>query len=141
MNTRLSDLEQLVSEIKKFRPDCKVAIDYLNKVIDKLKYEDTKIEDAAKQHSEESYISDYFQACYKDAFMECAKWMQEEFLKDLWHPVSEEPKKGRVFLYKTIFKGYGLNKIIDGNEWKYIIKYKKATQWLYIDDLLPKKGD
>lgn len=33
MNTRLSDLEQLVSEIKKFRPDCKVAIDYLNKVI------------------------------------------------------------------------------------------------------------
>ncbi len=103
--------------------------------------DDKKIEDAAKQHSEESYISDYFQACYKDAFMECAKWMQEEFLKDLWHPVSEEPKKGRVFLYKTIFKGYGLNKIIDGNEWKYIIKYKKATQWLYIDDLLPKKGD
>lgn len=58
--------------------------------------DDKKIEDAAKQHSEESYISDYFQACYKDAFMECAKWMQEEFLKDLWHPVSEEPKKGRV---------------------------------------------
>lgn len=28
MNTRLSDLEQLVYEIKKFRPDCKVAIDY-----------------------------------------------------------------------------------------------------------------
>lgn len=35
MDTRLSDLEQL----KKFRPDCKVAIDYLNKIIDKLKYE------------------------------------------------------------------------------------------------------
>ena len=35
----------------------------------------------------------------------------------------------------------GENYIIDGNEWKYIIKYKKATQWLYIDDLLPKKGD
>lgn len=30
--------------------------------------DDKKIEDAAKQHSEESYISDYFQACYKDAF-------------------------------------------------------------------------
>ena len=40
MNTRLSDLEQLVYEIKKFRPDCVVAIDHLNKVIDKLKYED-----------------------------------------------------------------------------------------------------
>ena len=78
--------------------------------------DDKKIEDAAKQHSEKSYISDYFQACYKDAFMECAKWVQEEFLKDLWHPVSEEPKKGRVFLYKTIFKGYGLNikKLLNG---------------------------
>ena len=109
--------------------------------------DDKKIEDAAKQHSEESYISDYFQACYKDAFMECAKWVQEEFLKDLWHPVSEEPKKGRVFLYKTIFKGYGLNKIIDGNEWKYIIKYKKATQEMkqfqedYIKALPVKIGD
>lgn len=40
MDTRLSDLEQLVSEIKKSRPDCVVAIDYLDKVIDKLKYED-----------------------------------------------------------------------------------------------------
>ena len=102
--------------------------------------DDKKIEDAAKQHSEESYISDYFQACYKDAFMEGAKWAINEFLKNLWHPASKEPKKGRVFLYKTMFEGYGINKIIDGNEWKYIIKYQKATQWLYIDDLLPKKG-
>lgn len=39
MNTRLSDLEQLVSEIRKSRPDCVVAIDYLNKIINKLKYE------------------------------------------------------------------------------------------------------
>ena len=101
---------------------------------------DKKIEDVAKQHSEESYISGYFQACYKDAFMDGAKWAINEFLKDLWHSASEEPKKGRVFLYKTIFKGYGLNQIINGNEWKYIIKYQKATQRLYIDDLLPKKG-
>lgn len=99
-----------------------------------------KIKDVAKLHAEKSYISDYFQACYKDGFIDCAQWIQEEFLKDLWHPSSEEPKKGRVFLYKTTFKGYGLNQIIDGNEWKYIIKYQKATQWLYIDDLLPKNG-
>ena len=102
---------------------------------------DKKIEDAAKQHSEESYISDYFQACYKDAFMEGTKWAINEFLKDLWHPISEEPKKARVFLYKTVFKGYGLNQIVIGNEWKYIIKYQKATQWLYVDDLLSKKVD
>ena len=40
MDTRLLDLEQLVSEIKRFRPNCTVAIDYLNTVIDRLKYED-----------------------------------------------------------------------------------------------------
>ena len=45
--------------------------------------DDKKIEEAAKQHSEESYISDYFQACYKDAFMEGAKWAINEFLKYL----------------------------------------------------------
>ena len=41
-----------------------------------------KIVDVAKQHSEESYISGVFQACYKDAFTDGAKWMQEEFLKN-----------------------------------------------------------
>lgn len=70
-----------------------------------------------------------------------ANWAINELLKDLWHPSSEKPKKGCVFLYKTIFKGYGVNQIIDGNEWKYIIKYQKATQWLYIDDLFSKEGD
>ena len=102
--------------------------------------DDKKIEEAAKQHAEKIFISGYWQAFYMEGFMGYAKWMQEEFLKNLWHPASEEPKKGRVFLYKTVFKGYGLNQIINGNEWKYIIKYQKATKWLYIDDLLPKEG-
>lgn len=97
-----------------------------------------KIETAASKLCD--YGSIYDSGCRIDGFMKCAKWIQEEFLKDLWHPASEKPKKGRVFLYKTIFKGYGVNQIIDGNEWKYIIKYQKATQWLYIDDLFPKKG-
>ena len=107
--------------------------------------DDKKIEEAARRNADKyrNYPTlsdedrDKVSIC---SFMEGAKWAINEFLKDLWHPVSEEPKKGRVFLYKTIFKGYGLNKIIDGNEWKYIIKYQKATKWLYIDDLLPKEG-
>ena len=76
----------------------------------------------------------------RNAFKEGAKWATNEFLKDLWHLSNEKPKKGRVFLYKTIFKGYGINQIFNEHEWKYIIKYQKATQWLYIDDLLPKEG-
>ena len=76
-----------------------------------------------------------------NGFINGAQWAINEFLKNLWHPSSEKPKKGCVFLYKTTFDGYGLNQIINGNEWKYIIKYQKATQWLHIDDLLPKEGD
>ena len=76
----------------------------------------------------------------KEAIGLGAKWAINELLNGLWNPVSEKPKKARVFLYKTVFNGYGLNQIVIGNEWKYVIKYQKATQWLYIDDLLPKKG-
>ena len=38
-----------------------------------------KIKDVAKLHAEKSYISDYFQACYKDGFIDCAKWMGVSF--------------------------------------------------------------
>ena len=109
---------------------------------------DKKIEDAANQHSEESYISDYFQACYKDAFMEGAKWMQEEFLKNLWHPASEIPCEGKYLVVEynitDTIKDYLSFKRLEGYlGWNWIPYCKSAnvTQWLYIDDLLPKRGD
>ena len=110
--------------------------------------DDKKIENAAKQHSEESYISDYFQACYKDAFMEGAKWVINEFLKDLWHPASEIPCEGKYLVVEynitDTIKDYLSFKRLEGYlGWNWIPYCKSAnvTQWLYIDDLLPKKGD
>ena len=102
-----------------------------------------KIEDAAKQHSEESYISGYFQACYEDAFMEGAKWTINEFIKNLWHPANEIPEIGRVIIMKNY---YSDNRIM------FISRMRKSTfhnpidignteKWFYIDDLFPKKGD
>ena len=105
-----------------------------------------KIEDAAKQHSEESYISGYFQACYKDAFIDSAKWMQEEFLKDLWHPASEKP---------VPVMGCNNGVLVELNEtkkpitlWKREYLYENISKhgnrfisrWLYIDDLFQKEG-
>lgn len=101
---------------------------------------DKKIEEAARNYCNNRYPASQDAPFIAEGFRKGARWAIHEFLKDLWHPADEEPKKGRVFLYKTIFEGYGINQIIDGNEWKYIIKYQRATQWLYIDDLLPKKG-
>ena len=98
-----------------------------------------KIEDAAKQHSEESYISGYFQACYKDAFIDGAKWMREEFLKDLWHPASEEPDKNHFVLFKTAGNSFE-TEYIGKNDWATIVRCFKVVKWFYVDDLLPKEG-
>ena len=101
--------------------------------------DDKKIEEAAKQHSEESYISGYFQACYKDAFIDGAKWMQEEFLKDLWHPASEEPEKNHFVLFKTAGNSFE-TEYIGKNDWATIVRCFKVVKWFYVDDLLPKEG-
>ena len=96
--------------------------------------DDKKIKSAAQGYCYDTY------GTIAEAFEQGAKWAINEFLKNLWHPISEKPKKECVFLYKTMFKGYEVYKIIDKSEWKCIIKYQKATKWLYIDDLLPKGG-
>ena len=109
---------------------------------------DKKIEEVAKQHAEGAFISEYWQACYKEGFVDCAKWIQEEFLKDLWHPASEEPKKVKNLLLETTYE-YGkpiyhlIKYMPNGNNvcaWKEWYKGAHISRWLYIDDLLPKEG-
>ena len=100
--------------------------------------DDKKIEEAAKQHSEESYISGYFQACYKDAFIDGAKWMQEEFLKDLWHPADEMPNENnKVICVDKDSRTITYNGIVN---WWAFCRTHDVTHWLYVDDLLPKEG-
>ena len=100
-----------------------------------------KIEEAAKQHSEESYISGYFQACYKDAFMDGAKWAINEFLKNLWHPANEVPEIGRVIIMENYYPD---GRIEFPSNWRKSTSHNpiegNTKKWLYVDDLLPKKG-
>ena len=112
--------------------------------------DDKKIEDAAKQHSEESYISDYFQACYKDAFKAGAKWAINEFLKNLWHPASEEPniKQGECCVTCLVkFKNESTELCVyfrnpEGCDDMSPKDFKRNFKgWLYIDDLFLKEGD
>ena len=124
-------LNKMVLDNKKIEEAAQGAADLYEQDLPIMSYdEDTEVDG---QHH---FCQEFGAELFKDG----VKWAINEFLKGLWHDASEEPKKGCVFLYKTIFKGYGVNQIIDGNEWKYIIKYQKATQWLYIADLLPKEG-
>ena len=84
----------------------------------------------------------------KEAIGLGAKWMQEEFLKDLWHPASEKPKKVKNLLLETTYE-YGkpiyhlIKYMPNGNNvcaWREWYKGAHISRWLYIDDLLPKEG-
>ena len=101
--------------------------------------DDKKIEEAAKQHAAGAFISEYWQACYKEGFMGCAKWMQEEFLKDLWHPAREEPDKNHFVLFKTAGNSFE-TEYIGKNDWANIVRCFKVVKWFYVDDLFPKEG-
>ena len=98
--------------------------------------DDKKIKEIAKQHAEGSFISETWQACYKEGFMDCARWMQEEFLKNLWHPNTEEPNS--YIMFKTANNGFE-TEYIDCS-WERFVRVFKITQWLYVEDLLSKEG-
>ena len=76
--------------------------------------DDKKIEAAANKHIETEYARynsgevEEEMICLrgKDSFKEGAKWAINEFLKDLWYPASEEPKKVKNLLLETTYE-YG----------------------------------
>ena len=108
--------------------------------------DDKKIEDVANEYSQDncgySYNINKFLA-FKDG----AKWMQEEFLKGLWHPVSEEPREFAEVLAEAkiteSIKTYISFKRNDAlfKNWDAYSSGANITRWLYIDNLLPEKGD
>lgn len=116
--------------------------------------DDKKIEEIAKQYAEGAFISETWQACYKEGFMDCARWMQEEFLKDLWHPASETPDKNRTCLVRVVYHpNHGMfqdeerieqSSFHDFGWYDYDFKYIGVdyviVSYLYVDELLPKKG-
>lgn len=82
----------------------------------------------------------------RNGFKEGAKWGINEFLKDLWHPASEEPRKDVSIIVEThndknMFY-YAWNRWQDNfyPSWTDAVLCSRVSRWLYIDDLLPKKG-
>lgn len=80
-----------------------------------------------------------------DGFNAGAKWMQEEFLNDLWHPASEEPKEFNHYGFAALYVlqyNHQIRMVLydkDNMSWKNVISINEY--WLYVDDLLPKEGD
>jgi hypothetical protein len=75
-----------------------------------------------------------------------AKWAINEFIKDLWHPASEEPREFAEVLAEAkiteSIKTYISFKRNDAlfKNWDAYSSGANITRWLYIDDLFSKDG-
>lgn len=113
-----------------------------------------KIEEAAANYAEENqlYIEDQMGDMQNgieelsEAYKTGAHWAIKEFLKDLWHPASEEPRKDVPTIIEThndknMFY-YVWNRWQDNFYpfWTDAVICSRVSRWLYIDDLLPKEG-
>ena len=106
---------------------------------------DKKIEKAIEDYVRYSSVEDEYPGTEGDAFKAGAKWAINEFLENLWHPVSKEPEENRNILvehkcgdlhYYT--KNYDC---YYEDPWDAKVRILNITRWLYIDDLLPKEED
>ena len=136
--------------------------------------DDKKIESAKEEIYEDRFLLNgedvvfdndakeemFYKEDIKQAIGLGAKWMQEEFLKDLWHPIDEEPKLvGEEIIIEmfikdkrhTIVLEYMVGKeipiglesvrwITDWNSFKQSRDNVIKHRWCYFKDLLPKKG-
>lgn len=101
--------------------------------------DDKKIEKAARYYCNNRYPASQDAPFIAEGFRHGAHWAINELLKDLWHPASEEPKCHSYILFKTANNNGFETEYIDCS-WKTLARCFQITQWLYIDDLLPKKG-
>ena len=113
--------------------------------------DDKKIEEAARRNADK--YRNYPTLSDEDrdkvsigSFMDCAKWMQEEFLKDLWHPASEEPiefaevlAEAKITESINTYLSFKRNDALFKN-WAAYSLGANITRWLYIDDLFQKEG-
>ena len=104
-----------------------------------------KIEKAIEDYVRYSSVEDEYPGTEGDAFKAGAKWAINEFLKDLWHPNTEEPEENRNILIEhkcgdLLYHTEEYDCYYD-DPWDFKVRILNITRWLYIDDLLPKEGD
>ena len=77
-----------------------------------------------------------------ELFKDGAKWAINEFLKDLWHPVSEEPEENKKLLVQytnyMVEDDYEIDMNSPHVSWRYLVTTYNFKKWCYIEDLLPK---
>ena len=80
----------------------------------------------------------------ENSFITGAKWAINEFLKDLWHPNTEEPDKSKSDIITLGFDNDAylqFKESILWNEesWRHSISRCQIIKWAYLSDILPKQ--
>ena len=107
--------------------------------------DNNKIKEAIEDYVRHSSVEDEYPGTEEDAFKAGAKWAINEFLKDLWHPNTEEPEENRNILIEhkcgdLLYHTEEYDCYYD-DPWDFKVRILNITRWLYIDDLLPKEED
>ena len=101
-----------------------------------------KVKSAAQGYCDATYGTLDSHPLIAEAFKEGANWAINEFLKDLWHSISEEPRKNVSILVETHNDKntfYHVWYKWQDNfypSWEDAIFCSRVSRWLYIDDLL-----
>ena len=117
--------------------------------------DDKKIEAAANNYIETEYArynsgeveEEMICLMGKDSFKEGAKWAINEFIKDLWHDIDENPKKYHKCLVEVVYhRPLNMTDEIDyvtshltkfgWDESSFKRSDYTIKRWIYIDDLL-----
>ena len=118
--------------------------------------DDKKIEEAQEEIFEDRFLlngtdvvfdnDDKEEMFYKEDIKEAislgAKWMQEEFLKNLWHQTDEQPEgyDEWILLHYSVGNYYSLAQVKEYKSWKGFVEKMPIDGWLYIDDLFSEEG-
>ena len=101
-----------------------------------------KIKSAAQGYCDATYGTLDTNPFIAESFRKGAKWAINEFLKNLWHPAIEKPKRRCNYLllhYKDKEEECFEADVVDTKAWDCYIK-DSLVEYINIDDLLPKKG-
>ena len=128
--------------------------------LNKMVFDDKKIEEAARRaadlyeqdlpmmsYDENTEVDGQHHFCQEfgaELFKDGAKWAINEFLKNLWHPNTEEPDKSKSDIITLGFDNDAylqFKESILWNEesWRHSISRCQIIKWAYLSDILPKQ--
>ena len=106
--------------------------------------DDKKIEEAAQAICFDDKMS-YDSYCKIEGFRKGANWAINEFLKNLWHPNTEEPDKSKSDIITLGFDNdaylqFKESVLWNKESWRHSISRCQIIKWAYLSDILPKEG-